>query len=129
MVTFPRPPWGMIWSVSSSGFVVNSSCSGFDFTGKVWDIFAATMFDLHHKVAVVTGAGSGIGAAIATLFGRQGARVVVLDRNETAQTTAETIRAAGGDAIARQCDVSSAEEVARTFDGVAAEAGPVDILV
>src|SRR5258708_16658718 len=125
MVTFPRPPWGMIWSVSSSGFVVNSSCSGFDFTGKVWDIFAATMFDLHQKVAVVTGAGSGIGAAIATLFGRQGARVVVLDRHETAWTTADAIRAAGRDALARQCDGSSAADVSRALPAVSAPTGLV----
>src|SRR5256712_12589117 len=91
--------------------------------------FARTMFDLDQKVAVVTGAGSGIGAAIATLFGRQRARVVVLDRQETAQTTVDAIRAAGGDAIARQCDVSSAEDVTRTFDGVSAEMDRIDILV
>jgi len=87
------------------------------------------VFDLHQKVAVVTGAGSGIGAAIATLFGRQGARVVVLDRHATAQATADAIRAAGGGAIARQCDVSSPDEVSRTFDAVSAETGRVDILV
>jgi NAD(P)-dependent dehydrogenase (short-subunit alcohol dehydrogenase family) len=87
------------------------------------------MFDLHEKVAVVTGAGSGIGAAIATLFARQGARVVVLDRHETAHTTADTIRAAGGEAHARQCDVSSPDDVAAAFDAVVAETGRVDILV
>jgi NAD(P)-dependent dehydrogenase (short-subunit alcohol dehydrogenase family) len=91
--------------------------------------FAPTMFDLHEKVAVVTGAGSGIGAAIATLFARQGARVVVLDRHETAHTTADTIRAAGGEAHARQCDVSSPDDVAAAFDAVVAETGRVDILV
>ena len=60
------------------------------------------MFDLHQKIAVVTGGGSGIGAAIAALFARQGARTVVLDLNETAAATADAIRAAGGDAIARR---------------------------
>jgi len=40
------------------------------------------LFDLSRKIAVVTGAGSGIGAAIAVLFARQGARVVILDLNE-----------------------------------------------
>jgi NAD(P)-dependent dehydrogenase (short-subunit alcohol dehydrogenase family) len=87
------------------------------------------VFDLHQKVAVVTGAGSGIGAAIATLFGRQGARVIVLDRNDSADATVGTIRAAGGEALARRCDVSSADDVAGTFGAIAAEAGRLDILV
>src|SRR2546426_3317526 len=76
--------------------------------------FAPTMFDLHGKVAVVTGAASGIGAAIATLFGRQGARVVVVDRSTTAPF---------------QCDVSSPDDVRRTFDAICAETGQIDILV
>jgi 2-keto-3-deoxy-L-fuconate dehydrogenase len=76
--------------------------------------FAPTMFDLHGKVAVVTGAASGIGAAIATLFGRQGARVVVVDRSPTAPY---------------QCDVSSPDDVRRTFDAICAETGQIDILV
>src|SRR4051794_24459543 len=87
------------------------------------------MFDLHHKVAVVTGAGSGIGAAIATLFARQGARVAVLDRNDSAETTAEAIRGGGADAFAIRCDVSSDAEVSRTFAAIVREAGRVDILV
>jgi len=87
------------------------------------------LFDLHHKVALVTGAGSGIGAAIATLFARQGARLVVLDRNDTAESTAHAIRAAGGDAVAVQSDVSSPDDVTRAFRAVAADLGRLDILV
>jgi 2-keto-3-deoxy-L-fuconate dehydrogenase len=87
------------------------------------------MFDLHHKVAVVTGAGSGIGAAIAALFARQGARTVVLDLNETADATADAIRASGGDAIARRCDVSEPDGVQRAFHDLNAELGGLDILV
>jgi NAD(P)-dependent dehydrogenase (short-subunit alcohol dehydrogenase family) len=87
------------------------------------------MFDLHHKVAVVTGAGSGIGAAIAALFARQGARTVVLDLNETADATAGAIRASGGDAIARRCDVAEPDGVQRVFHDLDAELGGVDILV
>jgi 2-keto-3-deoxy-L-fuconate dehydrogenase len=87
------------------------------------------MFDLHHKVAVVTGAGSGIGAAIATLFARQGARVVVLDRNDSAETMAAAIRTAGGDAIGVRCDVSSPVDVERTFAALDESAGRIDILV
>jgi NAD(P)-dependent dehydrogenase (short-subunit alcohol dehydrogenase family) len=87
------------------------------------------MFDLHHKVAVVTGAGSGIGAAIAMLFARQGARVVVVDRNESADRTVEAIRRDGGDALAMRCDVSSADEVSRAFAAISRDGGAVDILV
>jgi 2-keto-3-deoxy-L-fuconate dehydrogenase len=88
------------------------------------------MFDLRAKRAVVTGAGSGIGAAIAALFARQGARTVVLDRNDTsAGAVADAIRASGGDAIARHCDVSDPGEVQRAFRDLDAELGGVDILV
>ena len=59
------------------------------------------LFDLGEKVAVVTGAGSGIGAAIARVFARQRARVVVLDRDEAAaRRTVDEIGAAGGQATA-----------------------------
>jgi NAD(P)-dependent dehydrogenase (short-subunit alcohol dehydrogenase family) len=47
------------------------------------------MFDLHDKVAVVTGAASGIGAATARLFASQGARIVILDRSDAAGGVAE----------------------------------------
>ena len=87
------------------------------------------MFDLHQKVAVVTGAGSGIGAAIAALFARQRARIIVIDLNNSADGTADAIRAAGGDAVARRCDVAVPEAVARTFDDIHATCGRVDILV
>jgi 2-keto-3-deoxy-L-fuconate dehydrogenase len=89
----------------------------------------ALLFDLSQKVAVVTGAGSGIGAAIAVLFARQGARVVALDLNESAEATAATIAAAGGDATARRCNVAEPDDVAGAFRGIAAEFGHLDILV
>jgi len=87
------------------------------------------LFDLTGKSAIVTGAGSGIGAAIAALFARQGGRIVILDVNDSAEATAAAIVSAGGDAIARRCNIADADEVARTFRDVAAELGRLDILV
>lgn len=88
------------------------------------------MFDLHEKMAVVTGGGSGIGAAIAELFARQGAAIDILDRDEdAAMKTAERIRAEGGDAASWRCDVSNPQEVRWAFANVEAARGRVDILV
>jgi len=87
------------------------------------------VFQLTGKRAVVTGGGSGIGAAIATLFARQGAHVAVLDVDEAAaRRTAAAIRLSDGTAEALACDVADAAAVARVFAALAA-AGPVDILV
>lgn len=88
------------------------------------------MFELTGKVAVVTGAGSGIGAAIATLFARQQAHVVVVDVNEdAANRTAGTIHGSGGRAEAIGCDVADAEDVASVFRQVTSAHPRVDILV
>ena len=88
------------------------------------------VFQLPGKVAVVTGAGSGIGAAIARLFASQQARVVVLDVDDAAaQRTVAAILGDGGTAEARVCDVSSAAGVAAVFGAVAASHGRLDILV
>jgi NAD(P)-dependent dehydrogenase (short-subunit alcohol dehydrogenase family) len=88
------------------------------------------MFRLDGKVAVVTGAGSGIGAAIATLFGRQGAHVVALDLDsEAADEIARTIRAEGGQADARACDVGEAASVREVFARIAEQRSKLDILV
>ena len=88
------------------------------------------MFELTGKVAVVTGAGSGIGRAIATVFGRQGARVIAMDRDESAAAgTADTIRSAHGTASAVACDVGNAVQVSGVFTGIERSEGRLDILV
>jgi NAD(P)-dependent dehydrogenase (short-subunit alcohol dehydrogenase family) len=85
------------------------------------------VFQLTGKVAVVTGGGSGIGAAIATLFARQGAHVAVLDVDEAAaQRTASAI---GRTAEALRCDVTRAVSVHDAIATLAAAHPRIDILV
>jgi len=85
---------------------------------------------LQGKTAVVTGAGSGMGRAIARRFALEGAAVAALDLNlATAEETAEAIRDAGGRAIAVACDVSAADSVEAAGQAVLAEFPEIDILV
>jgi 3-oxoacyl-[acyl-carrier protein] reductase len=83
------------------------------------------------RVAVVTGAGRGLGAAIAEELAAQGATVVFADRDEElASETADRLRSAGrGAAGAATVDVSNPAAVAALFDAVAAEHGRIDVLV
>lgn len=84
------------------------------------------MFGLAGKVAVITGGGSGIGKAVATVLARQAAHVWIVDINEDhAHAVAEEIGAAGGKASAGQADVSNQAEVMAMFGGMPG----VDILV
>jgi 2-keto-3-deoxy-L-fuconate dehydrogenase len=84
------------------------------------------MFDLTGKVALVTGAGSGIGAAIAETLARAHARVIVTDRDvKTASATAGRIAAAGGTASAAELDVTDVDACRQA----AASAARLDILV
>jgi NAD(P)-dependent dehydrogenase (short-subunit alcohol dehydrogenase family) len=88
------------------------------------------MFELTGKIAAVTGAGSGIGQAIAVQFTKAGAKVAVLDISAAAaHATVEQVLTAGGYATAFSCDVSNAASVSAAFADVDAKYGRLDILV
>jgi NAD(P)-dependent dehydrogenase (short-subunit alcohol dehydrogenase family) len=88
------------------------------------------MFKLTDKVALVTGAGSGIGQAIARVFARQGAHVEVIDlKLEAAQITVDQIIAAGGSAQASAGDVGDHLAVKTLFESIALRRSKIDILV
>src|SRR5262245_19505609 len=85
---------------------------------------------LEDKVAVVTGAASGIGLAIARELASQGSRVAVADiAGESADAAAASIAESGGTAVGIPADVTSRPSVAALFEKVEAEFGPVDIVV
>ena len=88
------------------------------------------MFRLDDKVAVVTGAGSGIGECIAETFCAQGARVHILEVNEEgAERVAQRIREGGGKAVAHICDVGSQSQVQQVFEEIYTQTGQIDIVV
>ncbi|MCE7067411.1 glucose 1-dehydrogenase [Dyadobacter sp. CY326] len=89
------------------------------------------MSNLKNKVAVVTGASKGIGAAIAKHFAHEGAKVVVnyASSKEGADKVVKTITDHGGTAIAVQADVSNEADVIRLFEETKQAFGTLDILV
>ncbi|KAA2212489.1 SDR family NAD(P)-dependent oxidoreductase [Teichococcus oryzae] len=86
---------------------------------------------LHGKTALVTGADSGIGQAIATLFAAEGADLCVTYRSDRdgAEETARRIRSAGRRALVAQCDIGDPGAVSALFAKLEAELGAPDILV
>ena len=84
---------------------------------------------LHNKVAVITGAGSGIGHESALLFAREGARVVVADVNDDAgQAVVEELRAAGGEAVYVRADVSKGADAEGMVRAAEESFGRLDVL-
>lgn len=88
-------------------------------------------FRLDGKVALVTGAGRGIGAAVAAQLGRNGAKVVVNYANSSASAdkVVAEIKACGGDAVAIQANVREVKQTMKLFEDAKAHYGQLDIVV
>ena len=90
---------------------------------------AANLLSLEAKVAMVTGAASGIGRGIALRLAEMGAFVAVLDLDDAGSARTETaIRNKGGEAFAIRCDVSNAKDCRQATENVVQRRGKVDIL-
>ena len=85
--------------------------------------------DLNGRVAIVTGAGGGLGRAHALLLASRGAQVIVNDLGDAADAVVAEISATGGKARAGKCSVADAEAVQAMVDAVLAEFGRIDILI
>lgn len=81
------------------------------------------------KVALVTGAGSGVGAATARLFAREGAKVVVADLAPTAQSVVDEIVAAGGDASFQRTDVRKLDQLQAAVEHAESRYGQLDTVI
>ena len=88
------------------------------------------MFDLTGRVAVVTGASSGLGVQMAKALAKNGADIAILARRkEKMESVSTEIRDLGVRCLAVQCDVTSSESVIAAVEAVKAEYGTVDIVV
>jgi NAD(P)-dependent dehydrogenase (short-subunit alcohol dehydrogenase family) len=88
------------------------------------------MGQLDGKIAIITGAGTGIGKGIARAFAVEGARLALAARNQQhLEETAGELRARGGEALVAPTDVTDEAQVAALFERVLAEWGRLDILV
>lgn len=90
----------------------------------------SALFDLHGKVAIVTGSSRGIGFASARAMAEHGARVAISGRKaDAAEAAAAQIRAAGGEAIAVPCNIGRKDELQRLVDAANEAWGRVDIVM
>jgi NAD(P)-dependent dehydrogenase (short-subunit alcohol dehydrogenase family) len=88
------------------------------------------MAQLAGKIALITGAGQGVGQGISLAMARAGASIVVTGRTmEKLHATAKLIEAAGGEALTIACDVKSPDDLARSVDEAMGRFGGIDILV
>ncbi|MFX1326553.1 MAG: SDR family NAD(P)-dependent oxidoreductase [Promethearchaeota archaeon] len=83
---------------------------------------------LEGKIAVITGAGAGIGKATALLFAKEGAKLCCNSISQSAQNVAEKIKLSGGDAIFVQADISVEEDAKRIIERTIETYGKIDIL-
>jgi len=84
---------------------------------------------LNGKVAIVTGAGQGIGREIALCLAREGARIAVIDVTDKAFTVADEIKLLNGDSVAIKCDVTNWQEINNMVNDVVGKFGRIDVLV
>ncbi|MDN3651835.1 SDR family NAD(P)-dependent oxidoreductase [Thalassotalea ponticola] len=93
-------------------------------------MFNPNDFTMSDQVALITGAGAGIGQAIAETFASAGAKVAVSDRNlDDAKQVADGINANGGHAIALQCDITKQNELEAVVSDTVAAFGSLTTLI